>query len=366
MPTNDIKAVAQAVGANVLTQAEYVALTDFLNEGFSSGVVPSDQFNKALRQALLMAYIVAQYTVDLSGDSVLDDGTPATILASLKKGIAAQIDTQSGNYALDTGAADAYVIALDPPITAYPNGLTVRFRAANTNTGASTLNAGGGVVGLRNNVDGALVAGDIPVGTIVTATYITALTRFNITSVVASQTLTQTAADLRYLSLANEVGTMRFVPANAAPTGYLKMNGALVSRTTYAALYAFAVASGNISANDGAWVSGQFSPGDGSTTFRLPDYRGYFLRSWDDARGIDAGRAIGTVQADSVIEHIHKTTLAGSQSIGAGGSTVTSSNSTINGGTILSSGMRDAADSAWIGGTETRPVNLAALACIKY
>lgn len=88
-------------------------------------------------------------------------------------------------------------------------------------------------------------------------------------------------------------------PSTTVPTGWVKANGALLSRTTYASLWAFANASGNIAANDGAWVAGQFSPGDGSTTFRIPDLRGEFVRGWDDGRGIDSGRAIGTLQGAS-------------------------------------------------------------------
>ena len=44
----------------------------------------------------------------------------------------------------DSGAADAYVIALSPPTTTQAAGLRVAFVAANASTGASTLNAGGG------------------------------------------------------------------------------------------------------------------------------------------------------------------------------------------------------------------------------
>jgi len=48
-------------------------------------------------------------------------------------------------------------------------------------------------------------------------------------------------------------------PTATAPTGFLLCNGAAVSRTTYAALFAI--------------VGTIFGAGDGSTTFTLPDYR---------------------------------------------------------------------------------------------
>lgn len=74
--------------------------------------------------------------------------------------------------------------------------------------------------------------------------------------------------------------------ANAIPTGWLKANGAAISRTTYAKLFA------NIGAVFGA--------GDGSTTFNLPDLRGVFVRGFDDGRGQDPGRTIGSYQTDAV------------------------------------------------------------------
>jgi len=103
----------------------------------------------------------------------------------VREAIQRMIDAQSGNYALDTGAVNAYVVALSPAITAYGDGMTVRVKAVNANNGASTLNAGGGVVSLVNDVGGALADGDIPAGGIFTATYIA--NKFYMTSLVQSQ-----------------------------------------------------------------------------------------------------------------------------------------------------------------------------------
>ncbi len=43
------------------------------------------------------------------------------------------------DYAVDTGAANAYVINLTPDLLAHVPGMPIRFKAANTNTGASTI-----------------------------------------------------------------------------------------------------------------------------------------------------------------------------------------------------------------------------------
>jgi len=119
-------------------------------------------------------------------------GLPTTIREAIQR----LIDAQSGNYALDTGAANAYVVALSPAITAYGDGMTVRVKAVSANTGASTLNAGGGAVSLVNDAGGALAAGDIAAGSIFTATYIASANKFYITSLVQSQ------GDARYAALA--------------------------------------------------------------------------------------------------------------------------------------------------------------------
>jgi microcystin-dependent protein len=135
-------------------------------------------------------------------------------------------------------------------------------------------------------------------------------------------------------------GAVFWFAASTPPTGYLKANGAVVSRTTYAALFAA--------------IGTTFGAGDGSTTFALPDLRGEFLRGWDDGRGIDSGRAFGSAQAAAFASHTHGIYYNG----GNGG--VTGSQSGINTGTNGA-----AYTSAPTGGTETRPRNIALLACIK-
>lgn len=88
-----------------------------------------------------------------------------------------------------------------------------------------------------------------------------------------------------------------FFAQNTAPTGWLKANGALVSRTTYATLF--------------SKIGTTFGAGDGTTTFALPDLRGYFARGWDDGRGIDASRVFGSSQADAVENHTHTASSGG-------------------------------------------------------
>lgn len=90
---------------------------------------------------------------------------------------------------------------------------------------------------------------------------------------------------------AASAGAIQMVAVNSVPDGWIKCNGATVSRTTYAALY--------------AKIGTTYGPGNGSTTFNVPDYRGAFLRGLDEGRGLDAGRAIGTYQDSQNLSHNH-------------------------------------------------------------
>ncbi|OUM01743.1 hypothetical protein A8M77_14370 [Variovorax sp. JS1663] len=102
------------------------------------------------------------------------------------------------------------------------------------------------------------------------------------------------------------IGAVCQMPIATAPTGFLKLNGALISRTTYAALFAFATSAGLVS--EAAWTAGSsgcFSVGDGSTTFRLPDLRGVFTRGLDESRGIDVSRVLGVFQDHANVTHNH-------------------------------------------------------------
>ena len=133
-------------------------------------------------------------------------------------------------------------------------------------------------------------------------------------------------------------GTVIYHAANAAPTNFIKANGAAVSRTAYSALFTA--------------IGTTFGTGDGSTTFNVPDLRGEFMRGWDDARGIDASRVFGSAQADELKSHTHSYSRAAQNNRADGGS------SSMTGYGTNTTGAT--------GGSETRPRNIAMLACIKY
>jgi hypothetical protein len=78
---------------------------------------------------------------------------------------------------------------------------------------------------------------------------------------------------------------------SSAPTGWYFCDGSAKNRTTDAALFA---------AIGTAWGAG-----NGTTTFNIPDTRGYFPRGLDNGRGIDTGRTLGSNQDDAFQGHKH-------------------------------------------------------------
>lgn len=159
------------------------------------------------------------------------------------------------------------------------------------------------------------------------------------------------------------VGTIAAFAMSTAPSGFLKANGAAISRSTYSALF--------------AKIGTTYGAGDGSTTFNLPDLRGYFPRAWDDGRGVDAGRAIGSTQADQNLSHTHTTDSQGSHNhsiskgSGSGGETAITVGAghrsvTLTLGGHVSTAGDHAHNVVASGGGEARPKNIALLFCIKY
>ena len=154
-------------------------------------------------------------------------------------------------------------------------------------------------------------------------------------------------------------GTIIYSARATAPTGYLKANGAAISRTTFATLF---TAIGTV-----------YGAGDGATTFNVPDLRGEFLRGLDDSRGIDGGRTLGSAQGDQNVSHTHNVSSAGEHYHGYTAATF-QNDSDESGFTAVAQGTTSADTSAAgghvheiesDGGTEARPRNIALLACIK-
>lgn len=150
----------------------------------------------------------------------------------------------------------------------------------------------------------------------------------------------------------------------SAPVGWLKANGAEISRLTYSSLFNA--------------IGTAFGAGNGVDTFNLPDLRGEFMRGWDDGRGIDGGRGFASAQGDQFKSHGHTgaTNTAGAHSHNrpATSGDGNAANSNAVGGPASNTQVASSVAGAHShtlsinpsGGAETRPRNVALLACIKF
>ena len=172
----------------------------------------------------------------------------------------------------------------------------------------------------------------------------------------------------------NPVGTVIWYAGSTAPAGYLKANGD-------------SIANGSGTTQG---ITANFSELYAIVGANLPDLRGEFIRGWDDGKGTDSGRAIKSTQTDQNKQHNHTASSSSSStsSVTDPGHTHTAN---FNQGSIISSGgafgwkdsgTGDRINSNTTGitvststttttttaneGGESRPRNVALLACIKY
>jgi microcystin-dependent protein len=268
-------------------------------------------------------------------------------------------------------------------LTTIPDGmyLTVISVSANTAPASLNLTLGSTTLGSYPIVKGdnvALASGDIP-----GAGYPIQL---NWSATYSAYIMSNPATGILVTTV--PTGSIMWFPATSAPSGYLIAEGQLISRSTYASLWTFAQASGNI-VSDTTWNGGQygsFSTGDGSTTFRLPQLGGYFIRNLDNGNGIDPSRAIGTVQQNQNQTHTHTATSISSVTdpghshlsnavglvnaninwVGTGGLDYRNANDTQTAIATTGIAVSTSTTLANAGGTESRPVNIPLLCCIKY
>jgi len=308
---------------------------------------------------------------------------------------------QSGTYVYAdvAGSANALTATVNSNLTSVPDGMTLVLGALTANTGATTLNLtlGSTILGAYPIVKGnnqTLVSGDIPAhGYPIQLNW----------SPEFSAWVMQNPATGIFVAAVPTGAIVQF-PATTAPSGYLIANGQLVSRTTYASLWTFAQASGNL-VSDTVWQGGQygsFSTGDGSTTFRIPQYGGYFLRTLDNGNAIDPSRVLGSVQSNQNLSHTH--TWSGSTNTGNASANIVDPSHThssdavtiqtvsfngtpggYNAPNVLNwpgatinpafTGVYDSGHNHSVslsgttsgnGGSESRPINISVLTCIKY
>jgi len=145
------------------------------------------------------------------------------------------------------------------------------------------------------------------------------------------------------------VGSFLWHTTSSVPTSYLEANGAAISRSTYASLYAV--------------IGTTYGSGDGTTTFNVPDVRGYFVRGYDNGRGVDSGRAFGSNQLATHIGTIQDSRTVQQAIALTQGDDITYASQTY----YIMSGYQNTTNTSTAGTfVGARPINIAFLPCIRY
>ncbi|MEQ9367283.1 MAG: tail fiber protein [Leptospirales bacterium] len=142
------------------------------------------------------------------------------------------------------------------------------------------------------------------------------------------------------------------------PTGWLECDGRMYLRTEYPRLF--------------SEIGTTFGAGAGDElTFNVPDLRGEFVRGWDNGRGVDSGRGLGSWQRGEFQGHYHNWSARAvavqqgtNYSVDWVNSTAIGNNQ--NGENRVGEALTDNMNGTPQTGPETRPRNVALMYCIKF
>ena len=241
---------------------------------------------KAVKAAYDLAngkYTAQDATTARKGLVQLSSATNSTseTLAATPKAVKAAYDLANGKYTAQTATTtlkglvqlSSATNSTSETLAATPKAVKAAYDLANGRQPANAILTA--LAGLATAAD------KLPYFTGVDRAALTALT--SVGRAILSKPSTQGVLD--YLGFgegsALPVGVPVPWPSATPPTGWLKCNGAAFDKVKYPHLAT-------------AYPSG-----------KLPDLRGEFIRGWDDGRGIDAGRALLSIQTGMLEKHRH-------------------------------------------------------------
>jgi microcystin-dependent protein len=149
------------------------------------------------------------------------------------------------------------------------------------------------------------------------------------------------------------------------PYGWMVCDGRSLDASTYPYLYAVLGARYN-------------QQGDSANTFRLPDYRGYFLRTVSGNSGVDkdsgnrkmpdgsTSAAVGSIQQDALQSHVHSYLQPNGGATPSQTGTALATPPTITQQTGIPETQTGAAVPVNVSDNETRPMNIYVYYIIKY
>lgn len=229
------------------------------------------------------------------------------------------VQRQAPNFGNDTGTVNQIRVTLFPGPTTWASivGMPVRVGgivAANS-VGNPTIQIGVLTPATVVNPDGsALATGQIPIGCTIDGIPL-ANGNFQLNS----------PAKVAAASAFPFSGCIMPWPNETPPSGWLEMNGSTLLISSYANLFS---------------TLGTRYGGDGVNTFRIPDWRGQFIRGWDHGRGLDPNAATRSNAGGGLTgDHVGTTQAGTAGPISLSGGTVTIMNLNAHLATGLSPGI---------------------------
>ena len=326
--------------------------------------IQGDDANSAGRQLVIRGDSNPAERLYVGFDTSLNQATLQSYVAASTAGNL-QLNPVGGNVGIGKTSAPTVALDVTGAVTA-----TGAVTGGSLNT-AGTVTATGAVTAGSLNTAGTVTAtGTVTGGSLSTSGSVTAASHVGdgsaLTSLAGANLATGSVPLAALVAAVQQAlcpaGTVVSYMGNTAPTtgGWLLCDGSLKVRADYPALFAvLGTKCGYLTAND----------------FYLPDFRGRFLRGWDNATNRDPDRAsrtimaangavgdnIGSIQTDAFKNHTHPlsdTYTNYSQTSANGGTGNTGATGTLE--------QADTTANSATGGSETRPINAYVNYIIKY
>ena len=269
MATNELLRFASGEGANVVSFQDWLERSE-PTTGFMAGIARSSHMNRIFAQGALASFVMGQLIVSqLEQDAKLEDPDFYTkFLSALVKYVPANVADGSidGAKIIDASLDAAKIV--DATITAA--------KLANKTISTAKI------------ADLAITAAKIASKTITQAQIADATLTFAkiaTEAIATTQEAQEGESNAKLMTPARvkeaieaqtppalPTGSFIYYGGTDVPEGYLLCNGANVSRTTYAALFAV--------------IGTKWGEGDGSTTFTLPNFNDRFIEGTTDTEKV--------------------------------------------------------------------------------
>lgn len=307
-------------GTNLLTQSEYNSDAQ-RPIGNQPGIARDKFVNKVLRQTSFITKVFADYLIQQTGGSVLDDADDAALLTKI---------TQTFATGVPVGAI------IDVPFSQTPTGfLKTNGAAVSRVTYAGLFNQLVTAQGFSLQTFTVTIAS--PAVVTKTAHGFVGGERLRLSTTGTLPTGLNTSTD--YFVFRIDANTFRLQTISDVLGGtFVNTSGTQTGTHSY--------------------LQSLWGLGDGSTTFNVPDFRGVMRRAWDDGRGINPSAAIASLQMDAVQGHQHSISVLNAYNSGFN---VAASSSGGLGSSFNSGGV-----SVGRTDTETRPKTYQIMPVIKF